>query len=370
MKKYVFFVVSFFLILATVAGMTLLLPAKAISENENRTLAQMPALNGETILSGDFQEGIADFLSDQIPGRELWIGANTAIKKLLGQKQINGVYLGEDGYYFQAFTEYDESHMDTVAALFEQFAASTDVPVRILMVPTPGVALKDKLPANAPMYDADKLWEKLIAATPSCQFIDLRQQFAAADAQLYYRTDHHWTADGAYLAYTAYCQAAGLTAKTLADFALEKVAPEFYGTIYSKVLDSAAKPDSVFAPTALPEVTVTIDGETVLDSIYVEDFLNKKDKYAYFFGGNYGKVEITTGANNGKVLLVIKDSFANSLMPYLLEDYEKIIMLDMRYFDGKTSEELMLGGVTDVLFVYEMTNLYETRGDFAKKILK
>jgi len=373
MRKYVFFVVSFFLILAMLAGMTLLLPPRAMSENENRELAQMPVLNGDTVLNGEFQEGISDFLSDQIPGRDLWIGVNTAIKKLLGQKKINGVYLGDDGYYFQTFTDadYSESRKDAGFAIFEEFALNIDIPVKILMIPTPALVMADKLPANAPMYDADKLWSDLKNAAPSCDLIDLRQMFAdaAKNTQLYYRTDHHWTADGAYLAYTAYCKSVGITPKSLEEFALAQVSDEFYGTIYSKVLDSAAKPDSVYAPTNLPDVTVTIDGETVRDSIYAQEFLSKKDKYAYFFGGNYGKVEITTGVENGKTLLMVKDSFANSLIPYLLGDYEKIIMLDMRYFSGKTSDELVFGGVTDVLFVYEMTNLLTNIGNFSK-ILK
>ena len=370
MKKNVFFVVSFFLVLAMLAAMTLFLPARKLSENENRELAQMPVFNADTVLSGEFQNGLADFLSDQIPGRERWIALNTSLKKLLGQKKINGVYLGDDGYYFQAFTDsdYSESRKDAGFELFNEFAQETGTSVKILMVPTPGAVMADKLPANAPMYNADKLWSDLITAASDCEVIDLRQVFAAnaKDSQLYYRTDHHWTTQGAYLAYAAYCEAMGVEAKPLTYFGLEQVSESFYGTIYSKVLDSAAKPDSVYAATNLPEVTVTIDDKTVMDSVYVAESLNQKDKYEYFFGGNYGKVEITTEANNGKTLVIIKDSFANSLVPYMLEDYERIIMLDMRYFGGKTRDLIAQNGVTDVLIVYEMTNLLTGIGDFSK----
>jgi hypothetical protein len=373
MKKNVFFVVSFFLILAIMAGMTLFLPAREMSESEKRPLAQMPVLNGDTVLSGEFQEGLADFLSDQVPGRDRWIALNTGLKKLLGQKKINGVYLGEDGYYFQAFTDsdYSETRKNAGFALFDEFAAETGTSVKIMMVPTPADVLAEKLPANAPMYNADKLWSDLMAAAPGCQVIDLRQRFAhaAKDTQLYYRTDHHWTTQGAYLAYVAYCEAMGVEAKTMEHFALEQVSDGFYGTIYSKVLDSAAKPDSVYAATNLPKVTVTIDDKQVVDSVYFADRLEQKDKYEYFFGGNYGKVEITTDANNGKTLLIVKDSFANSMVPYLLEDYERIVMLDMRFFGGKTRDVVTQYGVTDVLVLYEMTNLLTTMGDFGK-ILK
>ena len=362
MKKNVIFTVLFFVVLALFAVLTFVLPAKGFSDNENRNLAQMPVLTVDSLLSGEFQSDLSDFLSDQIPGREFWIGLNTNFKKWLGKTEINGVYFGDDGYYVQQFTEdsYSASRAKAVFALMEQFAGKTGAKVHIMMVPTPGIVLGSKLPANAPMYNADAVWKNLKNATPSCNFIDLRQAFSESDAQLYYRTDHHWTADGAYLAYEQYCAAMGLTAKTREELGIEKVSDSFLGTIYSKTLDSAAKPEEIWAARNLPEITVTFDGKKTADSIYAEEFLGKKDQYAYFFGGNWGKVEIDTGADNGKTLVVIKDSFANSFVPYLLGDYEKIVMLDLRYFSGSVLDET--AGATDVLFLYEMTNLLTDTG--------
>lgn len=362
MKKNVVFVVLFFVILGLFAGLTFGLPARAFSDNENRNLAQMPVFTVENLLSGEFQSDLDAFLSDQIPLREMWIETNTNIKKWLGKREINGVYLGSDGYYFQQFTEdsYSASRKDAVFALLGQFGKKIGVPVNIMMVPTPGVVLSDKLPANAPMYDADAMWQSLQAATPDCGFIDLRAAFADADTQLYYRTDHHWTTQGAYVAYQQYCAAMGLAAKPLADFGLTKVSDSFLGTIYSKTLDSDAKPEEIWAAKDLPQITVTFDGEKTADTLYAEEFLGKKDQYAYFFGGNWGRVEIETEADNGKTLVIFKDSFANSFVPYILGDYEKIVMLDLRYFSGNVTEAV--AGATEVLFLYEMTNLLTDTG--------
>lgn len=366
MKKYGIFVVLFFVILALFAGLTFFTPAKAFSENENRYLAQMPELTVDSLLSGEFQEDLSDFLSDQIPFRDFWIETNTNIKKWMGKQEINGVYLGSDGYYFQQFTDdsYSESRKTAIFALLEQFAQKQAASVHVMMVPTPGVVLSDKLPANAPMYNADSVWEEMIAAVPSCNVIDLRDSFrtAAADTQLYYRTDHHWTTQGAYEAYEAYCEAMGLTAKSMEDFGLEPVSESFYGTIYSKTLDPAAGAETICAAKNLPAVTVTFDDGETSDSIYAEEFLSQKDQYAYFFGGNWGKVDIQTQADNGKTLLVIKDSFANSFVPYLLEDYERIIMLDLRYYGGSVDAVMTEEAVTEVLFLYEMTNLLTDTG--------
>jgi hypothetical protein len=227
-------------------------------------------------------------------------------------------------------------------------------------VPTPGAVLKDKLPANAPIYDDDAMWQALQQAVPDCGFIDLRDHFVKSRQQLYYRTDHHWTAEGAYLAYTVFCENRGLPVRTPEEFGITKVSDSFLGTIYSKTLDSAARPEEIWAAKNLPKVLVTFDGKVVTNSVYAPEYLNKKDQYAYFFGGNYGKIEISTEANNGKTLVVIKDSFANSFVPYLLNDYERIVMLDLRYFAGSVQAEIPAGA--DVLFLYEMTNLLTDTG--------
>ena len=355
--------ISFFLlvmvILAGFAVMTFAMPARKFSANENRNLAQFPTTNKDTILDGSFQSGLADYLSDQVPGRDFWIGMNTAVKKLQGQKEINGVYLGKDGYYFQKFTDesFDAKRVSAVFSLMEQFAKKQQIPVTLLIVPTPGAVLSDKLPANAPFYDADAMWQKLQAATPSCQFIDLRQSFASSEAQLYYRTDHHWTAQGAYAAYRAFAD----NPKDLSEFGLTRMSDSFYGTIYSKTLDMAAKPDALYAPQNLPLVQVTVDG-TRQGSLYAEEFLTQKDQYAFFFGGNFGTVEIETGVKNGKHLLIFKDSFANSFVPYLLEDYERITMVDLRYYGGNVQLLTEQSGATEILFLYEMTNLLTDTG--------
>ena len=360
--------ISFFLlVMAILTGFglaTFVLPAREFSPNENRELAQLPVVNGDTVLSGDFQKDLADFLSDQVPGRDFWIMTNTAVKKLQGKLEINGVYFGADGYYFQKFTDesFELKRISAVFSLIEQFAGKQQVPVNLMIVPTPGAVLSEKLPANAPFYDADKMWQQLQSATPSCGFIDLRETFDAAQEQLYYRTDHHWTVYGAYEAYEAYCAALGITAKPMADFGMEQVSDDFYGTIYSKTLDAAAKPDVIHAPQNLPKVTVTVDGATVKESVYAPEYLEQKDQYAYFFGGNFGTVEIKTEAGNGKHLLLIKDSFANSFVPYLLEEYETITMVDLRYFSGNVTMLAQQCGATEVLFLYEMTNLLTDNG--------
>lgn len=361
MKKNAVFVILFFVVLFGFAAATFLLPAKTMSPNENRGLAQAPTLSVNKVLSGDFQSDLDAFLSDQIPGREFWIHTNTALKKALGKAEINGVYLGKDGYYFQAFTQesYSPNRRNQIFALIGNFIKEQTVPVTVMPVPTPSDILYEKLPAHAPVYDAQDAWEAMEKAVGSENFVNLRSPFRNATQPLYYRTDHHWTAHGAYTAYVTYCTAKGITP---GNFYLETVSDEFYGTIYSKTLDADTKPDTVQAVLDLPELEVIYDGDKVSHTIYDHSKLSEKDKYAFFFGGNYGTVEINTNVENGKRLLIVKDSFANAMVPYLLGHYQQIVMVDLRYYGGSVSELAENYGSTEILFLYEMTNLLADTG--------
>lgn len=366
--------------LSLLAIFIIVMPAKTFSENENRSLAQKPTFSLKNILSGDFQQNLSEYLSDQIPFRDEWIQINTEAKKWLGQKEVNDVYIGEEHYYFQKFTDedYSKSRMKSVFQMMEEWIADWkenaekqiegDIEeqtqnVTIMFVPTPGTILSNKLPNNAPFYDADSVYQQAEECL-SDTLIDVREVFLEnkEDTQLYYKTDHHWTAYGAYLAYVEYCKAVGMEAKDLSYFQLEEVTDSFYGTLYSKVLDWETVADSIYLPQNIPDVTVTYDGEDTSDSIYNLTYLEQKDKYCVFFGGNWETVTIETSAKTGKRLLVIKDSFANSFVPYLLEDYEEIVMVDLRYYGGSIQEILEEEEITDVLFLYEMTNLLTDTG--------
>ncbi len=357
-----FFIVLFFFSLFLLSAFTFLLPTEEFSQIENRVLAQKPHFSYQEMKDGQFQTGLSDFLSDQVPFRTMWIKANTKVQKLTGRKEINEVYLGKDHYYFQKFTDqsYSTSRMMGVFRMIEGMIQKQSVPVTMMLVPSPGTVLSDKLPGNAPYYQADLVYDTAKQLL-SCKILDLRETFRAhaADTQLYYRTDHHWTSQGAYLAYEEYCKLMGMEPR---QYNLQEVSKEFYGTIYSKVLDGAAKPDSLMAPVDLPKMQVTYDNGTQSDSFYHEEFLQKKDKYAYFFGGNWGKVTIKTEAPTKEKLLIIKDSFANSFVPYLLGDYAEITMLDLRYFKGNVENVIQESGSTQILFLYETSNFLTDTG--------
>lgn len=353
MKKfYVSFIALFLAAIILPSVFVFATEDRSFSDNENRMLQTAPELRGDDVLSGVFQEKITSYISDQFPARDKLTALGAEIKKAAGFKDIGDAYLCDDGYYIQKITQsdIDAVQLEKNLGIVKSFAANnTDKNVSMLLIPATGAVLKDKLPKNAESYDAAAIYEQTKTALPEVNIPDLYSLFKEHENDyIYYRTDHHWTTDGALLAYNAL-----LDGKGEYKGELELFSDDFLGTIYSRTLLPNTEPDSVYIA-QVGKTEVICDGKD--GQMYVLSSANEKDKYKVFFGGNYSRVDITTEAGNGKTLLVIKDSFANSLAPFLTADFEHIIMLDLRYFRESAQSICDNEGVTDILFVNEMSS--------------
>ena len=137
----------------------------------------------------------------------------------------------------------------------------------------------------------------------------------------------------------------------------------FYGTIYSKALTPFQPYDRVKAYKQSEENLEIVydDGRDDQDSLYSDYWLDKKDKYSYFLDtNNHSKIEVTNkGVNNGKVLLVVKDSYANCFVPFLVNHYEKIVILNTRYYRSGVLKAAKECGATDALFLFNL-NTFDT----------
>ncbi len=351
-KLYITFIALFLAIIVLPAAFVFMGEDKSFSDNENRMLQTAPKLSTSEILSGRFQEKLTEYISDQFPARDVWTELGTQVKKAAGFKDIGGAYLGADGYYMEKITpnDVDGRKFATNLMLINDFAADCGVPTSVLLVPATGTVESDKLPAHAQMYDAESMYDTACALLSGAAVPDLYSVFRSnAAEQLYYRTDHHWTWYGAYAAYRELMPDGAYSAQP------ELFSDSFLGTTYSKTLDPDTRYDEVYIAPVADSVKVTADGKDI--DFYYTAAANEKDKYKVFFGGNYGQTNISGGCENGKTLLVIKDSFANSLVPFLTADYENIIMLDMRYYMGSAKQLVQAEGVDEILFVGEMSGL-------------
>ena len=361
-------VIVFIAFLVLISGGSLLMKDRKFSPNENRYLAEPPKLSVDNILSGKFQDGLEDYLRDQICFRDEWITIKTGIQKACGDTDIGGAYVGKDGYDFEKITPEDVDdklaarNMKAVKEYFEDASETIDkARLSFLLVPTSGLIMQDKLPKNARLFDQASYIDQVQSAVSDYNFIDARDVLSShADQYIYYKTDHHWTSDGAYYAYEKWCEDTGHEAAPLD--ALEKTveSDKFRGSLYSKILDAGSAYDEIW--TYGPKDGAPFGSENCLVTMDEKD---EKDKYAFFFGGNYGEVHVQNQAadeeNKGRNVLVIKDSFANSFAPFLTQNYENIYMIDLRYYNGDLKAYLQEHDITDVLVLYNISNFISDR---------
>lgn len=364
--------ICFIAFVVGISAAGLLQKDREFSPNENRYLAEAPEFSWEDVLDGRFQEKLEEYLRDQIWGRDRWITVKTAVQKAAGNTDIGGAYVGKDGYDFEKIVpeDVDDSQVQrNIVAVQDYFdvAAGTISKDRLsfLLVPTSGLVMEDKLPKNARLFDQSAYIEQVQNAMQDYNFVDVREELCAqSDAYIYYRTDHHWTTEGAYIAYEKWCETTGMTAASKESLEQNVVAEDFRGSLYSKILNMDSAYDSIWIYTpagesmdAVNACKVTVD-EKESGVIYDVTKLAEKDKYAFFFGGNYGQVHIegSPQQETGRNLLVVKDSFANSFVPLILNQYDNIYMVDLRYYNGDMESYLSEHDITDVLVLYNISN--------------
>ena len=363
-----------------ISGVSLIIKDREFSPNENRYLAEGPELSWDNIMSGKFQDGLEDYLRDQVCFRDGWITVKTGIQKACGDTDIGGAYVGKDGYDFEKITpeDVDEKQVDRNIKAVEDFFMTASETIdkqklSFLLVPTSGLVMQEKLPKNARLFDQAKYIDQVQKAMKDYNFVDVRDTLMDHnDEYIYYKTDHHWTSAGACLAYDAWSERTGGEAETEDGLVKNVVSDKFRGSLYSKILDADSAYDEIWTyglqkdeAFGSKDCTVTIDEKQQLDSIYDDEKLQEKDKYAYFLGGNYGQVHIqnqkAASKAKGKNILIIKDSFANSFVPFVTQDYENIYMVDLRYYNGDMKAYLQEHEITDVLVLYNVSNFISDR---------
>jgi len=173
---------------------------------------------------------------------------------------------------------------------------------------------------------------------------------------VYFRTDHHWTALGAYYGYEAIAEAMGFDPVALDQYETKDL-PGYLGTAYAATRKPELRknPDTVttYLPTVKHEYKVYYDQKHGVKKPLVEGKIpvDGRGGYAVFLGGDFAMSRVTTKVDNGKRLMIIKDSYANAIVPFLLPHFEEIELVDPRYFKGSLADEIKERGITDVLFV-------------------
>ncbi len=190
------------------------------------------------------------------------------------------------------------------------------------------------------------------------------------DEYLYFHTDHHWTGLGAYYAYTAFCEQAGFTPVPLSRME-QRTIPDYIGSLYAQTQDSSllGNPDHIdywIQPTAA-EVTQYRRGSPFYG--FPSALLAESAKsYSVFLCGDYPLTKIVTQAPGNRKLAVIKESFGNAIVPFLVNHYAEIYVIDQRYFELNLPAFLKENGVNEILFINNIfaANTYIRMNELAR----
>ena len=349
----------FILVLFLVMIINLLVPSKETSEQENRVLEQRPKLTAASVMNGDFMEQWESYMSDQFVGRNMWRSVKVALSRLGGSRMENGVYIGKGGQLLEEIAVPEDEQLSENAGAIKSFAETyTDIPVTVMLVPDAACILSDSLPAFAQVEDQRQLFsmvERQLGDTVT--WVDTYSILNKYKSEkIYYKTDHHWTTQGAFYAFQGAAASLGIEGDVSGNYVSYTVTDSFNGVLASKSgvnLDEEEQIDIYVPASGDDDVVVNyVDEAKKRTSLYDSSKLETRDKYAVFLGGNSSVVDIKTVSTSTKRLLVVKDSFADCFIPFLTPYYREIVVVDPRYYSGTMEEIMNTYRITDALVLY------------------
>ena len=344
------------------------------SDKENRYMAKFPKISIKTISDGSFMEDFETYLTDQFPVRDACITLKTNALRLLGQRRINGVYIASKGYLIAEEDKYDTDALDKLTQTVSDFAVDSDADVKFMLVPNSSLIYEERLPYGIKSSEDATIERVKNMLSDKAGFVDVRGAlYEGKGKQLYYKTDHHWTTEGAYIAFEEYAKAAGLDISSV-QYESYCVSGDFQGTQASNCgVYSSSDVVNICVPKGSEGSYIVnyVDETKKTATLFDMSKLEEKDKYLVFMGGNYSRVDISTKTKNGRRLLLIKDSYANCFVPMLTPYYEEIIVIDPRYYYDDIYQLMADNSVSDVLFLYNVNSFVTDNSleEVLKKVL-
>ena len=333
--------------LAVMLMLYLLLPKKDYSEQEKRYLAETPELNWADIASGDWGNDAETYMADHIPGRDFFVGLNAYFDLWTGRQTGKDIWL-KDGRLVEAPVNMNESAVFRNMKSINAFGETVGQQVDLMIVPSAGWAMGLK------EYSDESIIDSIYETADSVNTVDVRDVFSEKPS-LYFSTDHHWNSEGAHAAYAAYMTELCRNYKTADAFAKENFG-SFQGSTYSRSalwLMPGEELELWQSDTPLTVTNAETEGEH--EGVYYWERLEEADKYTVFLDGNHSLVRIQNPNAEGK-LLVIRDSYSNSLGCFLAESYGEVVLVDLRYYKEPVSALAAQEGFDDILICYSIGN--------------
>ena len=358
----IIFILTLFLFLI----INVIVPDREKSVQENRMLATKPKFRLSSLISGDYDEKFEAYMDDQFVGRDMWRKLKVAVDRIGGSRLENGVYIGTNGQLLEQIEVADENHLAANIKAIKSFSESqSKIPVRMMLVPDAANVLNHSLPALAKPEDQTQMFSMVRKDLgDSVEWIDVSTELNKHKTEkIYYKTDHHWTTLGAFYAFLAAAPSLGIDGDLSGKYVSYTVSDSFNGMLASKSGVNLGEKEQIdiYVPTEEDTDLIVdyVDEGKRSTSLYDSSKLKEKDQYTVFLGGNSSLLDIRTVSTSTKRLLLVKDSFANSFIPFLTPYYREIVVVDPRYYSGTINDLMDSYRISEVLFLYSGNTFFK-----------
>lgn len=358
----IIFILTLFLFLI----INVIVPDREKSVQENRMLVTKPKFRLSSLISGDYDEKFEAYMDDQFVGRDMWRKLKVTVDRIGGSRLENGVYIGTNGQLLEQIEVADENHLAANIKAIKSFSESqSKIPVRMMLVPDAANVLNHSLPALAKPEDQTQMFSMVRKDLgDSVEWIDVSTELNQHKTEkIYYKTDHHWTTLGAFYAFQAAAPSLGIEGDLSGKYVSYAVSDSFNGMLASKSGVNLGEKEQIdiYVPTEEDTDLIVdyVDEGKRSTSLYDSSKLKEKDQYTVFLGGNSSLLDIRTVSTSTKRLLLVKDSFANSFIPFLTPYYREIVVVDPRYYSGTINDLMDSYRISEVLFLYSGNTFFK-----------
>lgn len=358
----IIFILTLFLFLI----INVIVPDREKSVQENRMLVTKPKFRLSSLISGDYDEKFEAYMDDQFVGRDMWRKLKVTVDRIGGSRLENGVHIGTNGQLLEQIEVADENHLAANIKAIKSFSESqSKIPVRMMLVPDAANVLNHSLPALAKPEDQTQMFSMVRKDLgDSVEWIDVSTELNKHKTEkIYYKTDHHWTTLGAFYAFQAAAPSLGIEGDLSGKYVSYAVSDSFNGMLASKSGVNLGEKEQIdiYVPTEEDTDLIVdyVDEGKRSTSLYDSSKLKEKDQYTVFLGGNSSLLDIRTVSTSTKRLLLVKDSFANSFIPFLTPYYREIVVVDPRYYSGTINDLMDSYRISEVLFLYSGNTFFK-----------
>ena len=358
----IIFILTLFLFLI----INVIVPDREKSVQENRMLATKPKFRLSSLISGDYDEKFEAYMDDQFVGRDMWRKLKVTVDRIGGSRLENVVYIGTNGQLLEQIEVADENHLAANIKAIKSFSESqSKIPVRMMLVPDAANVLNHSLPSLAKPEDQTQMFSMVRKDLgDSVEWIDVSTELNKHKTEkIYYKTDHHWTTLGAFYAFQAAAPSLGIEGDLSGKYVSYAVSDSFNGMLASKSGVNLGEKEQIdiYVPTEEDTDLIVdyVDEGKRSTSLYDSSKLKEKDQYTVFLGGNSSLLDIRTVSTSTKRLLLVKDSFANSFIPFLTPYYREIVVVDPRYYSGTINDLMDSYRISEVLFLYSGNTFFK-----------